>query len=49
MDHAQVAHRDNVDAKAMRDPRLAKTMDPQAMPVDWTRMIYGGFKVLVDA
>jgi uncharacterized protein YbaA (DUF1428 family) len=43
------AHRDNVNAKVMKDPRLAKMMDPKAMPFDGKRMIWGGFKVLVDA
>jgi uncharacterized protein YbaA (DUF1428 family) len=43
------AHRDRVNAKVMRDPRLAKMMDPKAMPFDGKRMIWGGFKVLVDA
>jgi uncharacterized protein YbaA (DUF1428 family) len=43
------AHRDRVNAKVMKDPRLADMMDPKAMPFDAKRMIYGGFKVLVDA
>ena len=43
------AHRDRVMAKVMKDPRLAKMMDPKAMPFDGKRMIFGGFKVLVDA
>ncbi len=42
------AHRDRVNAKVMKDPRLADMMDPKAMPFDAKRMIYGGFKVLVD-
>jgi len=33
----------------MKDPRLAKMMDMKDMPFDAKRMIYGGFKVLVDA
>jgi uncharacterized protein YbaA (DUF1428 family) len=32
----------------MKDKRLAKMMDPRAMPFDGKRMIYGGFKVLLD-
>jgi len=32
-----------------KDPRLAKMMNPQAMPFDAKRMIYGGFRVLVAA
>jgi len=43
------AHRDRVNAKVMKDPRLAEMMDPKAMPFDSKRMVYGGFKVLVDA
>jgi uncharacterized protein YbaA (DUF1428 family) len=42
------AHRDRVNTKVMKDPRLAK-MDPKSMPFDMKRMTYGGFKVLVDA
>jgi uncharacterized protein YbaA (DUF1428 family) len=41
------AHRDSVNAKVMNDQRLAK-MKPQSMPFDHKRMVYGGFKVLVD-
>lgn len=43
------AHRDRVNAKAMKDPRLANMMDPKAMPFDGKRMFWGGFKVLVDS
>ncbi len=43
------SHRDRVNAKVMKDPRLATMMDPRAMPFDSKRMVYGGFKVLVDA
>jgi uncharacterized protein YbaA (DUF1428 family) len=43
------AHRDRVNAKVMKDPRLAKMMDPKAMPFDGKRMIYGGFKLLIVA
>ena len=42
------ADRDRVNAKVMKDKRLAKMMNPQAMPFDGKRMIYGGFKVAVD-
>ena len=41
-------HRDSVNAKVMKDPRLASMMDPKAMPFDAKRMIYGGFEVVVD-
>ena len=43
------AHRDKVNAKVMKDKRLANMMNPKAMPFDAKRMIYGGFKVFVDA
>jgi len=43
------AHRDRVNAKVIKDPRLAKMMEGKAMPFDMKRMVYGGFKVLVDA
>ena len=42
------SHRDSVNARVMKDPRLADMMDPKAMPFDAKRMIYGGFKVMVD-
>lgn len=43
------AHRDRVNAKVMKDPRLAEMMDPKAMPFDGKRLIYGGFKILIAA
>lgn len=43
------AHRDRVNAKVMKDPRLVAMMKTAAMPFDAKRMIYGGFKTLVDA
>lgn len=43
------ADRNRVNAKVMKDPRLAAMMDPKNMPFDAKRMLYGGFKVLVDA
>lgn len=41
-------HRDAVNAKVMKDPRLAEMCDPNDMPFDVKRMMYGGFKVAVD-
>jgi uncharacterized protein YbaA (DUF1428 family) len=41
------AHRDQVNAKVMKDARLGD-MDPESMPFDVKRMAYGGFKILVD-
>ena len=43
------AHRDSVNAKVMKDPRMDKMMDLVSMPFDCKRMVYGGFKVFVDA
>jgi uncharacterized protein YbaA (DUF1428 family) len=40
-------HRDSVNAKVMKDPRLAKMMDMKKMPFDMKRMSYGGFKIIV--
>ena len=42
------AHRDSVNKKVMSDPRLKDMMDPKALPFDGKRMIYGGFKLLVQ-
>jgi len=42
------AHRDKVNAKVMKDPRLAESMKTKKMPFDVKRMVYGGFEVLVD-
>jgi uncharacterized protein YbaA (DUF1428 family) len=43
------AHRDRVNAKVMKDPRLADMMNPKARPFDAKRMIFGGFKFLAGA
>jgi uncharacterized protein YbaA (DUF1428 family) len=40
------AHRDRVNAKVMKDPRLARMATD--MPLDPKRMVYGGFKAVVD-
>jgi len=40
-------HRDTVNAKVMADPRIAG-MDPKSMPFDGKRMIFGGFKSIVE-
>ena len=41
-------HRDRVNVKVMKDPRMAKMMEKGPMPFDEKRMAYGGFKVLVN-
>ena len=40
-------HRDQVNAAAMKDPRIAKMMDPKKLPFDGMRMFWGGFKQLI--
>jgi uncharacterized protein YbaA (DUF1428 family) len=40
-------HRDAVNAKVLKDPRIARMGGPQDMPFDMKRMIYGGFRVAV--
>ena len=42
------AHRDAVNGKVMNDPRLAKMMDPKKPIFDMKRMVYGGFKAMVE-
>lgn len=43
------AHRDSVNKKVMKDPRMAPMMDMKALPFDGKRMFWGGFKVMLDA
>ena len=43
------AHRDRVNAKVMKDPRIARMMSSRVMPFDFKRMAYGGFRVFVSA
>jgi uncharacterized protein YbaA (DUF1428 family) len=40
------AHRNSVNAKVMKDPRMNE--GPKQMPVDMKRMAYSGFKAIVD-
>jgi uncharacterized protein YbaA (DUF1428 family) len=40
------AERDRINARAMADPRMH--FDPKKMPFDTKRMLYGGFKMMVD-
>ena len=42
------ADRDRVNAKVMSDPRMKKIMESGPMPFDAKRMVYGGFKSLID-
>ena len=41
-------HRDAVNAKVMKDPRLASMMKPGGVPFDARRMFFGGFKAMVE-
>ncbi|MBL9202956.1 MAG: DUF1428 domain-containing protein [Opitutaceae bacterium] len=43
------AHRDRVNKKVMKDPRLAAACDPKNMPFDPKRMLFGGFNAIVSA
>ena len=43
------SHRDKVNKKVMKDPRMEPFMDPKKMPFDSKRMLYGGFKVMVSS
>jgi uncharacterized protein YbaA (DUF1428 family) len=42
------AHRDRVNARVMNDPGIATMMEGKAMPFDMKRMLYGGFRMLVN-
>ena len=41
------AHRDRVNAKVMKDPRMNDPALHKAMPFDMKRMCYGGFKTII--
>ncbi len=42
------ADRNRINAKVMKDPRMAKMMDPKKPITDFKRMAFGGFTVMVD-
>jgi len=42
------AQRDRINAKVMKDPRMAPMMDPKQLPFDGKRMFWGGFKTIVE-
>ena len=46
--HKSRADRDRVNAKVMKDKRIARMFDPKNLPFDAKRMFWGGFKVVVD-
>ncbi len=41
-------HRDEVNAKVMKDERMKALMDPWGEIADHKRMIYGGFEIVVE-
>jgi len=41
------ADRKRINAKVMKDPRIANSCDPGNMPFDVKKMSCGGFKTLV--
>lgn len=41
-------HRDRINAKVMKDPRLTMPKNKKAMPFDWKRMACGGFNTIVS-
>lgn len=43
------SHRDSVNAKAMKAMMNDSECKEQAMPFDCKRMVYGGFKAIVEA
>ncbi len=40
--------RDRINAKVMKDPRLADMMDSEELPFDGRRMFWGGFRPVVE-
>ncbi len=43
------ADRNRVNKRVMEDKRMHALCDPKDMPFDMKRMVYGGFKAMVDA
>jgi uncharacterized protein YbaA (DUF1428 family) len=40
--------RDQINEKVMKDPRMTSMMNPQNMVFDGKRLIFGGFKTIVE-
>jgi uncharacterized protein YbaA (DUF1428 family) len=40
--------RNRINAKVMKDKRIANMMDPKELPFDARRMFWGGFRTVVD-
>lgn len=49
IEYKSKAHRNAVNKKVMKDPRLAALCDPKNTPFDMTKLAYGGFKGLVES
>jgi len=47
--YASKAERDRINELVMKDARMGEAMDPNNMPFDCKKMVYGGFDILVDA
>lgn len=43
------AQRNKAMKAIMKDPTMAQMMEGKKCPFDWRKMVYGGFKILVDA
>ena len=43
------SHRDRVNGKVMKDPRISAMMERKKVPFDGKRMFWGGFKTIVEA
>lgn len=43
------AQRNKAMKAIMSDPAMAEMMKDKTPPFDWRKMVYGGFKILVDA
>ena len=46
--YASRAARDDINDKVMNDPRVAEFMNPQTLPFDGKRMMWGGFEMMID-
>ncbi len=45
---ASKGERNRINKAVMADPRSKDMMDPKNMPFDGKRMIYGGFKAVIE-
>jgi uncharacterized protein YbaA (DUF1428 family) len=43
------AQRNKAMKAIMKDPAMGQMMEGKKPPFDWRKMVYGGFKILVDA